>query len=325
MPSLQNLSGDTRFGLIGTDIQGSGSPALFQAAYGGKWPYDLLDGAEFLPLWERFLTRYRAVNVTAPFKQDAFAQALQLARDGYAGISGPCFKIRATNLAVKTPQGLMFHNTDFSGVLISVAEACFPGVTEQCYAVYGDKGHIKVHQFLRENLSAAYGFRPQALVIGCGGAGRAAAVAAAEAGFATALMNRTHSKAEALAAELPEYGFLAVPMSDFTNAVRECDLVIYTLPEAIPAVRLLTAEDFGGEQPGGPAKIILEANYKTPAFAGEVRRKMAAAGCRYVPGQRWLLGQALAGYGLMTGEPADFPAMERALSGPGEKDTTFHP
>lgn len=302
-----------KFGLIGTGIQASGSPALFRAAYGGRWDYDLLDGTEFLPLWERFLQEYQAVNVTAPFKQDAFAQAVQLAKDGYAGISGPCFKIRATNLAVKTQDGLMFHNTDFTGVMLSIAEACFPGVVEQCYAVYGERGHIKVHQFLKEQLGSAYGYKPQALVVGCGGAGRAAAVAAAEAGFATALMNRTHAKAEALAAEMPEYGFLAVPMSDFQAAFKECDLIIYTLPETIPALEALTAGDFIGELEGGPAKMVLEANYKTPAFCGAIRKTMEQAGCKYVPGSRWLLYQALTGYGLMTGAAADFPAMEKAL------------
>ena len=75
-----------RYGLIGSEISGSRSPELFRAAYDGRFPYDLLDGAEFLPLWKRFLEDYQAVNVTAPFKQDAFAQGLQLARDGYAGM-----------------------------------------------------------------------------------------------------------------------------------------------------------------------------------------------------------------------------------------------
>lgn len=300
-----------RYGLIGSDISGSRSPELFRAAYDGRFPYDLLDGAEFLPLWKRFLEEYQAVNVTAPFKQDAFAQGLQLARDGYAGISGPCFKIRATNLVVKTPDGLMFHNSDFTGIILSVAEACFPGVVDQCYGVYGERGHVKVHQFLRENLEEHYGYKPQALVVGVGGAGRAAAVAAAEMGFATALMNRTHEKAQALAAEFPEYGFIPVPMGDFKAAVQECDLVIYTLPGTIPAVEELEEAHFKGED--GPGTIILEANYKTPAFSGPVREKLDAAGARYVPGIRWLLYQALTGYGLMTGAPADIMAMEEAI------------
>ena len=307
-----------RFGLIGTGISGSLSPRLFGAAYGHEFPYDLLDGIDFPTLWKRFLEEYDAVNVTAPFKEDAFAQVLRLARDGFGGISGPCFKIRATNLVVKTPDGIMAHNSDFTGVILSIAEAYFPDLVSQCYAHYGERGYIKVHQFLRNELDSLFGRRPQALVIGCGGAGKAAAVAAAEAGFATALMNRTHARAEELAGRLPEYGFLAVPMSDLRGALKECDLVIYTLPEALPGLEELTAEDFAGEEdrlPGAPAKVLIEANYKTPAFSGgSVGQRLLEGGCRYVSGRRWHFYQALTGYGLMTGRAADLAALEKAFA-----------
>ena len=309
-------SAPERFGLLGTGIAESLSPRLFGAAYEETYPYDLLDGADFLPLWEKFLTAYRAVNVTAPFKEDAFAQVLRLARDGFGGISGPCFKIGATNLVVKTPDGIMAHNSDFTGIILSVAEAYFPDLIAQCYARYGERGYIKVHQFLRNELEGLFGRRPQALVIGCGGAGKAAAVAAAEMGFATALMNRTPARAQDLADRLPEYGFIAVPMSDLRGALKECDLVIYTPPEPAASLDSLTAEDFAGETdglPGTPAKVLLEANYKTPAFSGALLDRLREGGCRYISGRRWILYQALTGYGLMTGRPADFSAMEKML------------
>lgn len=309
-------SAPERFGLLGTGIAESLSPRLFGAAYEETYPYDLLDGADFLPLWEKFLTAYRAVNVTAPFKEDAFAQVLRLARDGFGGISGPCFKIGATNLVVKTPDGIMAHNSDFTGIILSVAEAYFPDLIAQCYARYGERGYIKVHQFLRNELEGLFGRRPQALVIGCGGAGKAAAVAAAEMGFATALMNRTPARAQELADRLPEYGFIAVPMSDLRGALKECDLVIYTPPEPAASLDSLTAEDFAGETdglPGTPAKVLLEANYKTPAFSGALLDRLREGGCRYISGRRWILYQALTGYGLMTGRPADFSAMEKML------------
>lgn len=309
-------SAPERFGLLGTGIAESLSPRLFGAAYEETYPYDLLDGADFLPLWEKFLTAYRAVNVTAPFKEDAFAQVLRLARDGFGGISGPCFKIGATNLVVKTPDGIMAHNSDFTGIILSVAEAYFPDLIAQCYARYGERGYIKVHQFLRNELEGLFGRRPQALVIGCGGAGKAAAVAAAEMGFATALMNRTPARAQELADRLPEYGFIAVPMSDLRGALKECDLVIYTPPEPAASLDSLTAEDFAGETdglPGTPAKVLLEANYKTPAFSGALFDQLREGGCRYISGRRWILYQALTGYGLMTGRPADFSAMEKML------------
>ena len=117
----------------------------------------------------------------------------------------------------------------------------------------------------------------------------------------------------AIAEALPEYRFLCVPLSDFKAAVRECDLVIYTLPVGIEGIAGLTVEDFQGEdryESSRPGKVLLEANYKTPAFgSGDTVLKMQEGGCQYVPGRRWHLYQALTGYSLMTGEQPDFGAM----------------
>ena len=291
-----------KFGLIGDPIATSLSPVLFRAAYGGRWPYDLIEGAVFEASWKRFLEDYTAINVTAPFKEAAFAQVLCLSREGLGTVSGPCFKIGATNLVVKGPEGIQAHNSDFSGVILSVAESLFPGVVDACYREFGNRGHIKVHQFVRKHLGEIYGSQPQALIVGCGGAGKAAAVAAAELGYGVALMNRTPERAQALAAALPEYGFLPVPLADFSAAAAECDLVIYTLP--CPLDEALTA-------PLAPAgllpKLFLEANYKTPAFS-----EASLPGWTYIPGHRWLRYQALAGYALMTGEQPDAAALAKA-------------
>lgn len=293
-----------KFGLIGYPISKSLSPALFTAGYGGRYKYDLIEGKDFTVVWKKFLDGYKAVNVTAPFKEDAFAQAVALAKDGYGSVSGPVMKIGATNLVVKKDGGLHAYNSDFTGIILSVAESLFPGVVEQCYKVHGDRGYVKVHQFVRENIDEYYGGKPQALIVGCGGAGKAAAVAAAEMGYSTILMNRTQSRAGEFALGLPEYGFIVDTMSDFRGAFKECDLVIYTLPLAIDEISSLTADDFRGE--GKKKKTILEANYKTPGF---VERE----DCSYVSGKKWILYQALTGYGIMSGEAPDFGAMERVL------------
>lgn len=301
-----------KFGLIGHPIAQSLSPALFKAAYKGKYAYDLIEGEDFEKSWRKFLEEYDAINITAPFKEEAFYQAAALARDGLGTISGPCFKIKATNLAVKTPNGIEAHNSDFTGIILSVADTYFPGLVRQCYAQFGSQAHIKIHQFIRQNLPQLFKQQPQALVIGCGGAGRAAAVAAAEMGFSTALMNRTWEKAKELAAELPEYGFIDVPVTDFQAAFKECDLVIYTLPVALPEISLMSEDDFRGED-NGSAKVVLEANYKNPAFVGQISAAMKESGCRYISGKNWLLGQALSGYGRMCGEEPDIGAMTGAI------------
>lgn len=296
-----------KYGLIGNPVKGSLSPLLFKAAYGGKYGYDLIEGASFEASWRLFLDSYDAINITAPFKEDAFAQAVCLAKDGMGSVSGPCLRTGAANIAVRHPEGIEVLNSDFPGIIMSVADQLFPGVVRECYMQFPDKGHIKVHQFIRDNLSDIYGgMKPQALIIGAGGAGKAAALAAAEMGFAAAVMNRTASKAASLAASLQDYGVIAVPSEDIRDAILECELVIYTVPVAAEGLQ-------DGLSESAPdchdRKIILEANYRTPVLEGICRQN----GWRYISGKRWLLWQAVAGYGAMTGEIPDFEAMQAAI------------
>ena len=134
-----------RFGLIGYPISHSRSPRLFTAAYGGRFPYDLIETPDFGQAWERFLSGYKAINVTAPFKGDAFARA--------DWKSPECLRVGATNLVVRTPEGLRAYNSDYLGV-----------------------------RALLEPLG-----RGTAAVVGYGGAGRAALAAAEDLGFETHL------------------------------------------------------------------------------------------------------------------------------------------
>ena len=235
-----------RFGLIGHPVAGSFSPKLFEAAYGGRYPYDLIEGAEFGASWQRFLDEYDGINITAPFKEFAFRAVDALSDD--ARLCG------AVNLAVKTPAGIVGYNTDVAGVVLAVREAGLP-VSE-------------------------------ALVVGCGGAGRAAAVAALRLGCRVTLANRTPSRAAALAEDL---GCEWIPAEDLASL--SPDLVIYTVPGPMDGF------------PEFPEAIILEANYRTPCLEGR--------GKAYISGLRWLLYQAVAGYEIFTGETPDAGAMFR--------------
>ena len=235
-----------RFGLIGHPVAGSFSPKLFEAAYGGRYPYDLIEGAEFGASWQRFLDEYDGINITAPFKEFAFRAVDALSDD--ARLCG------AVNLAVKTPAGIVGYNTDVAGVVLAVREAGLP-VSE-------------------------------ALVVGCGGAGRAAAVAALRLGCRVTLANRTPSRAAALADDL---GCDWIPTEGI--AALSPDLVIYTVPGPMDGF------------PEFPEAIILEANYRTPCLEGR--------GKAYISGRRWLLFQAVAGYEIFTGETPDADAMFR--------------
>ena len=97
-----------KFGLIGHPIAHSFSPALFSAAYGGRYVYDLIQTPGFEQAWARFLAEYKAINVTAPFKGDAFARA--------DWKSPECTRVGATNLVVRTPEGTRAYNSDYLGV-----------------------------------------------------------------------------------------------------------------------------------------------------------------------------------------------------------------
>lgn len=283
------------FGLIGHPIEHSQSPRLFETAYHGKYGYDLIEGQYFEESYAKFLKGYKAVNVTAPFKEKAYEKA--------DIVSGPVALTGAANILVKTPEGVSAHNSDFTGVILTVAEALFPGIIREFYGTFGSKAHVKIHQFVKAQLVERYGRRPAALVAGLGGAGKAAALAAAECGFATTVMNRTAAKAEAFIKGLPEYGFRVADIQDFRKELRSADFVVYALPMALDVFAELGAEDFSAKP------LVLEANYRDPAFSGLPRARMLDAGAKYLPGNLWLVNQAVSGYSVMTGEAPDIDSL----------------
>ena len=283
------------FGLIGHPIEHSQSPRLFETAYHGKYRYDLIKGQYFEESYAKFLKGYKAVNVTAPFKEKAYEKA--------DIVSGPVALTGAANILVKTPEGVSAHNSDFTGVILTVAEALFPGIIREFYGTFGSKAHVKIHQFVKAQLAERYGRRPAALVAGLGGAGKAAALAAAECGFATTVMNRTAAKAEAFIKGLPEYGFRVADIQDFRKELRSADFVVYALPMALEAFKELGPEDFSAKP------LVLEANYRDPAFSGLLRARMLDTGAKYLPGNLWLVNQAVSGYSVMTGEAPDIDSL----------------
>ena len=246
-----------KFGLIGYPIAHSLSPALFKAAYDGKYAYDLIEGEDFETSYRRFIEEYDAINVTAPFKEAAFAKADILSEE--------CASTGATNLLVKTPEGIKAYNSDFLGVRMWLSE-----VTE-------DLKGVKI------------------LIVGLGGAGKAAAAAAESLGMDVIRMNRTVRDSRTL------------PLDKFRECLREADIMIYNIPAAIPELKELTDSDFNEDKP----KLILEANYKDPSL----RETMESFGSKavYTGGETWLLYQAMTGYKILTGEKPDLTKMSDVL------------
>ena len=246
-----------KFGLIGHPIAHSLSPALFKAAYDGKYAYDLIEGEDFETSYRRFAEEYNAINVTAPFKEPAFSKADILSEE--------CKVTGATNLLVKTPEGIKAYNSDFLGVRMWLSE-----VTE-------DLKGVKI------------------LIVGLGGAGKAAAAAAESLGMDVIRMNRTVRDSQ------------THPLDDFRKCFRKANIIIYNIPAAIPELKELTDSDFNEDKP----KLILEANYKDPSL----RETMESFGSKavYTGGETWLLYQAMTGYEILTGEKPDLTKMSDVL------------
>lgn len=253
----------SRFGLIGHPIAHSLSPALFKAGYEGRYPYELIEGEDFEESYRKFLEEYDGINVTAPFKELAFAKADIL--------SPECEAVGATNLLVKTPLGVKAFNSDFLGVRMWLEEVAAEVLTE----------------------------KKSVLIVGLGGAGKAAAAAAESLGMKVVRMNRTVRDEKTR------------PLDDFKECFKEADIIIYNIPTATQALNELTDKDF---TPGKP-KFILEANYKDPSFGKEILAKMQTANhlARYTGGKTWLLYQAVTGYEIFTGEKPDLAGMYDVL------------
>ena len=103
-----------KFALIGHPVAGSLSPRLMAAAYDGRHSYDLLDFERFEDAWDAFVSGFDGINVTAPFKQDAFARVD--VRSPQARATG------AVNLVVRSADGFVGYNTDVNGVLWALGE-----------------------------------------------------------------------------------------------------------------------------------------------------------------------------------------------------------
>lgn len=264
-----------KFGLIGHPIGHSLSPALFKAGYDGRYPYDLIQGEDFETSYQRFIEEYDGINVTAPFKELAFAKADIFSEE--------CRLCRAANLLIKTPEGVKAYNSDFLGVRLWLQEVLY---RTPCHTT---------------------------LIVGTGGAGRAAAAAAASLGMKVVLMNRNMDRAESLADDLRSMGHdaLTKPIEDFVTSFRKSDIIIYNIPTAIPQMQELTDSYFA---PGEP-KYTFEANYKDPSFDEAFVGKMTEANplAQHTGGRTWLLYQAVTGYELFTGEKPDLNKMSDVL------------
>ena len=241
-----------KYGLIGYPISHSKSPELFRAAYTDhpELSYDLIEEDDFEKAYRRFLQEYDAVNVTAPFKGDAFRKvevADTIARELFA-----------VNILKKKDGKIYGYNSDFWAL----------------------------QRLLRPYAGTP---RPNVLVIGCGGAAKAAALAALKLKMSVRVANRDFRKAREFC--FTGGGMIPLRLEQVPAQMASIQILIYALPGKIDRVDTLPLE----------GKVVVEANYKDPCL----KDRCAEAGATYISGMDWLVGQAIEGYQLMTGLQPD--------------------
>lgn len=277
-----------KFGLIGHPIAHSLSPALFNAAFGEKFTYDLIEEEDFEKAFDKFMNEYDAINVTAPFKELAFQKADSRKQ---------CEVIGAANILKKGECNhfVTAYNSDIEGVTGALKEAG----AEICPN------------------------KKKALVVGCGGAAMAAAYSVwFELGCDTVIVNRNFDKAQDYATKLTNKKLTSLQISadridSFEKHFLEADIIVYTLPLAIPALTGLSRRAIrgGGILMRRQKKIILEANYKDPAFTPEIMKRMRRINpdITFVSGKEWLLHQAIGAYKIFTSATPNIENMRKVL------------
>ena len=272
-----------KYGLIGDPIKHSLSPALFRAGFGGLYDYDLIEGEDFEKSYETFLNEYEAINVTAPFKEKAYSKA--------EIVSPECKVIGACNVMKKTKDGILAANTDYLGIMKTLLP-------------YHNTEKIK----------------PITMVVGCGGAGKAAAYAARILGNDVIILNRDINKAEDFAQKLLDNvsgisTVTAASLSDFCRYFRLAGTIIYTLPLAIPQLKELKRPDIQGGLFKKLPKVILEANYLNPSFITERLSELQTINpkIKYASGKEWLVYQAVEAYEIFTGEVPNIQKMMNVI------------
>ena len=239
-----------KFGLIGYPAAGSKSPALFAAAYGGRYPFEIIEEEDFDKAFKRFISEdFKAVNVTAPHKRAA--------ADCADWRSPDVERIGAANILVKTPVGLVeAYNSDVLAV---------------------------------RKLTDGLDIRT-AIVIGFGGAGKAAFDACLSAGLKTTILHH-----DEILSVMPDPDRASKIPGQAGDDRMAADLIVFTLPHSVPGIENIRC------------RYLLEANYLTPCCSD-----LPGVG-HYISGEQWLKAQAILGYGLMTGEAPDAEAMTSAL------------
>ncbi len=269
------------FAVAGNPILHSKSPQMHNAAYAALG----MDAVYFRLLGENareVLATARAMgldglNITSPFKEEMAKAADRL--DGSAA------RLEAVNTVLFEDNKSVGHNTDPMGVAGALEKA---GVEMKSQ---------------------------KAVVIGAGGAAKAAVLALTEAGAVVTCANRTVKKAQGMAEKFGCH-FCSLEKKDIVPALKEARILVSCIG---------TGERIAPKEALHEKLAVLEANYSLKSALSADARE---AGCRRVRALDWLLYQGMGSFEIFTGQKAPEEAMRKILEGgggeAGEDDAAGH-
>ena len=248
-----------KFGLLGESISHSKSPLIFRAGYPDRNDtYDLLDFKSIEAGIDYAKSNgYSGVNITSPFKEIAVNIA-----DYSEELSE---RSRASNLLLFRDDKIYAYNTDYFGVRESLIDYAKEGM--------------------------------RAVILGCGGAGRVAAIALKDMGLSVIISNREKVTGESFA-KYADVDYCKI--SDINDEAKGAHIIVDTIPVKHS---FLSEFNFYG-------KIVLEARYKNPTLAKSVKNDKG----KYLSGIDWLVNQAIPSFKLFTGINPNIEAIENLAS-----------
>ncbi len=274
------------FGVIGDPVEHSRSPLLWEAAFTWLRAQPQTEAwAEgiYLHLPHKQLTaatlhtayasqRFQAFSVTAPLKQQALQAADQVSAEAQA--------IGAANLLLRQNQEWVAHNTDGCGALDPLQAA---GLADGAPVI----------------------------LLGAGGAARAAAYEAAHRGHPVTIAARRLEQAQALAAQFEGVGNLKAVELDSDQLWKDCTPSGFAVIQATPLGSRHNPGNPVANRPPPAGGLAFDMVYD-PART-EFLDAAESAGCQILPGHHMLLAQMLRQFELGTGQRPPQEALGIAL------------
>jgi len=252
------------FTILGNPVSHSKSPDLFKAAYPDQpeLSYDSNLPGSPEECIKILKENYNGGNITAPFKEGVYSLA-----DESSEIAS---FIGAANMAIVSKGKIKVDNSDHYGVIESFKEFGIDLRNKSC------------------------------LLLGIGGAGKAAAFALNKAGAKLTIANRTPEKAENYAAKLNSKA-ISISDKDFAKCVRNSEIIVNTLYSDIDIIDANMLN---------PNQVILDASY----IGSSLLEKAKKINCLTIDGRYWVYHQAVYCFKIFTGIEPDKRAMRKIVN-----------